>query len=1490
MKEVYLYINGMKAELSESPEILFTYQADELTNPTIVKNSYTKTIQLKGCEANDEIFDNIWHLERTQSLENFNPSKKAPFTIYVGDDIYQTGYVKLTDIHRNGNEVTYDISLFGGLGGFFYSLMYSNSDDVGESEKMKLSDLRFRYWDSTVPSEREMDFTINKETVLDAWEHLETDDRTNLWHTINFGVFYNGKPSDNFNADKVLINTIGRPSSSRRGGATRYTDGLSFPTATTVDGTSYTTMGGYCLGELPSEYTEHQMRDLRSYLQRPVLRVRDVIEAICQPENNGGYEVELDEDFFNNNNPYWDKAWMTLPMLTSMDYIGNAGEDDMEIDPTVTYSSSAVVTNYNYKEQHVVDLGEFSADTSYNLSLDVDFYALLSGVTNLVTASTRNEPTAIVPCAYSKQSNVDYPGAIEVQLVAYSQDGKVVGGSDLVNLTSTYQVHRTSSIGMNTTVEAIVPTPNDFNFKPEHGSAYTTNNSSFYYYGDNKTKWRWNNTFNLTAKNIPPRSTLKIVINKLSKDKTTNGWRRMFQKYYDNDGHTLYRQAALSRFEIDVVKSSITYNTNEGIRTGAKFTKANLLNTDYTPCDFLLSYAKLFGLYFLKHPVEDKIYILTRKNFYRRDRIVDITKSIDRGQEIAMKPIAFDAKWYNWALESDETLFYESYRQNYGIDYGVAKVNTGYNFDGNDRDLLEGNIFRGAIECLERSDMYSYIGNDTNSKPWMYQGLTYNLWNAADLEDSTEMTVSASSRVGVLKPFSDIPYYDLFPKVQFHSDDNNEEDGSRVLVFYDGRVMTNSTSNGARIHYWLTDDNSYMNIINENTPCWLYTVTETDTDGNNIAKLLTWVPHFGRYMVNEESKVITRSWDFGEPKTLYIPDYRSTADSTIYNSYWRSYITDLYDIDTRVLTCHVAFDGRVTEEWLRDFYYFDNTIWRISKVNDYNLTDPKTTEVEFVKVQDLDNYTSEDVDGRYSINLSFGYNDPVNTKVITNDGARVRIYVDASNNTGAWYVNESVWTYSTATSGTGDSFFDLVIPANTDSDGKIYYVSCSNSAGRWSNTLTIRQENSVLEAQFQPPWSHRDIYQLGESGVPLSVKSTYPFTITADRNWNTMTPTSVNNPDPVYGRTVSIDWMESDSLSWRTTVFTITDSTGNSIKVRKSQDGLSMAILEFPYSGGSRTINYPSGRRVMSPDWAVITDNLDDTYTVTAKYNSAGARENTASFIGYDPLTRSDLDEVAYLTIKQGAAPSSGDTGNDDFMVERWGGTGDANPNGEYIKLKVTCDGRWELQSSADFIGFYYDDYTEYGNIEGTGSTWEIKAKVQPNSTGAWRQGTITLRDWGNRVFNYTIAQSFFVQDAASANTLYVSPDYLVFDPEYSSKPMSVTNFATGNTWYVQYKSLGANWLNLSETTGGSGTTTVAVIVDEYTPEQQASDPPEGRQGVIILSNNVNNVTISVRQMKDETPDTGFIRVTPSNISFESAGGTSSTTITSTDNWTAEDE
>ena len=62
--KVQLYIGGKRADLDDGSFILFTYTAEELTNPTIVRNSFSRQITLKGTPTNDEIFGHIYRNDR----------------------------------------------------------------------------------------------------------------------------------------------------------------------------------------------------------------------------------------------------------------------------------------------------------------------------------------------------------------------------------------------------------------------------------------------------------------------------------------------------------------------------------------------------------------------------------------------------------------------------------------------------------------------------------------------------------------------------------------------------------------------------------------------------------------------------------------------------------------------------------------------------------------------------------------------------------------------------------------------------------------------------------------------------------------------------------------------------------------------------------------------------------------------------------------------------------------------------------------------------------------------------------------------------------------------------------------------------------------------------------------------------------------------------------------------------------------------------------
>lgn len=300
-RKVQLFIGDRPVDLSDNSLILYNYQMDDLKNPAAVKNSYSQQVTLPGTANNNLLFGEIFRLDTVRldlygesyTGAGFIPWRRTPFVIYdETGQIIENGYMRLDQVNRAGANVSYTVSLFGGLGSFIYSLMY---DDDGN--KLSLADLDYL---GTKDTEHELDFIINSTTVAEAWSCLgRTQVQSDLkkWNVINFAPAYNGVPSD-FDASKAVM---------------KLTDGNYLAS----EEQNYKTKGGYTLVTLPKEYSEWDVKDLRSYHQRPVISMKAILSAIARESNNGGYYVDLSAVTSERRFPALDKMWVTCPMLSN---------------------------------------------------------------------------------------------------------------------------------------------------------------------------------------------------------------------------------------------------------------------------------------------------------------------------------------------------------------------------------------------------------------------------------------------------------------------------------------------------------------------------------------------------------------------------------------------------------------------------------------------------------------------------------------------------------------------------------------------------------------------------------------------------------------------------------------------------------------------------------------------------------------------------------------------------------------------------------------------------------------------------------------------------------------------------------------------------------------------------------------------------------------------------------------------------------------------
>ena len=913
-RKISLYIGDQLADLDDQSFILFNYQMDDLSNPTIVKNSYSQQITLKGTPANNRIFGDYFRTDRMvantggQTGVDFNASQKVPFTIYnETSEILESGYVKLDSISRQREDIQYKVTLYGGLGSFFYALSY---DENGN--KRTLADLDYLGTDSP---DTELNFIINAETVHEAWRRLQEDTtESSIWDVINFAPAYNGIPEGNFSPDKGLM----IPSQ------------MGLKDEIPVDGVTYGLKSGYALVNLAEAHDEWAVKDLRSYLQRPIFSMKAFWKAIRNPANNGGYEVDASiiQDYTKFGN--YSALWMTLPMISSIGSIKQVSGD-----LSITLSSSATTGN---------SIGRF--DITGSVPAGTKVVANLHCKMRWNMPSGANSYSSLSPIATYKfgRNTISKISAIFIQAVAYGEDDSVVGGSKI-------KVYADGS----TTMDAVA---GQCGYTPAWAADYESLSITEYTKVSAGVFELPNDlAFTVEAQDV---AYYKILVS------VYPGTKRIYEAGgsggktvttgYDTAAGNISTPVMYVNYDTGytpestfivagTTANSITYTSSESLRSGAIITKAMLLSTSKTPAEYMLSFCKIFGLYFTYDNATKKVTILRRNDLYQ-DETIDLTRRVDLSKGISIKPLVFDAKWYDFMLEGVGGAFYEEYLNVEGIPYGVQRVNTGYDFNADSVNLMESVVFKNAATILARSKYFNYIldGQVFKPSPFIDKGNTYTLWSPDG--ETLETDISCPPNSATLEYYNENPNYKGYDinsarKLELRTADNKPVDGADILVFHEGWNRYD--------YFKLTDDVPAMDVLNDGVPCWMLGAGGTGADGLNI-------PIFQRYVYGNIA-VIDDSLDFGVPHQLDIPGVRHSEGCTVYERGWKNYISDRYNVNTKVMTCRVNFAGmQVNQELLRKFYWYENSLWVLNAIRNYSLTTYDPVECEFVQVQDKNNY------------------------------------------------------------------------------------------------------------------------------------------------------------------------------------------------------------------------------------------------------------------------------------------------------------------------------------------------------------------------------------------------------------------------------------------------------------------------------------------------------------------------------------------------------
>lgn len=877
INKVEIYLENRKLDI-DNIDLALTYSFSNLFNPLEVTGDYSKTITVKGTPTNNEIFGQIWNFDRIiindENAKNvgvyFNASKRANCSIFINGGLFKSGYVKLNAINSIKGVISYEITFYSQLCNVLHKL----------NEK-RLVDLNFV---------DDLQHIINRNVINDFWnnEHELSDSMTYI--LANNGLY------DNFQNDKMI----------------------QYASSTATLPEIVDVIGGV-------ELDECAKGEYRSYKQRPALKVDNLCNLIASDVS-----INLDKSFFNIANPYYNATYLTLPIIEK-------AATDFEATNIVNeeyYDSFTVVSERNttgISHQAPIPFEAVADSSIFSEEGLVDLQNVQGFSTVIVEAQFRARVTlnGNLPIGTKFWFSSNYRGDIITNIWLEDNSGNRYKLSDpsthyLVYFSPLYGNAAFGYIDTNngTNSSGWIHWNNPYtNFK---GGENIINYPIKFY---NTTPQGWENgpyTVEYEVKyrcyNVAPIyytdsvgatktvDVLSFTIEKLPIDKVpTEGSYDIADYYPVNDGFT---------------GKDITIIAENDLGTNVAVNKNIIIDNEIMAGDFLINYTKLFGL--LYDVDGDNISIKTRNAYFSDYKILDWNDKIDYNKNINVIPIPFEDKYIEFNYEDGETYYETYYKRKFDIGYATAKVNTGYEFNTNSKNLINNQLFRNTICSQEKTQMI--IG--------------------------THIVYAVDEKI--------IP-------ALFTLEDNqrNQSETKYNLLFDNGLINLNTP-------IVISDDSKYMldedlGVEGAGEACWISTrnpeiMAECGLERTTYRQFST-ITSDGR-----------NSLDFGYPRENYANynkiNYPET--STLYNNFWKSYISEIYNADNKIVKCYIKLTPNDMFQFsFRNFIKAFGCIWHINKINNYNPLSDEPTEVEMIKVTDINAYINGQKQFYPSYNITY---------------------------------------------------------------------------------------------------------------------------------------------------------------------------------------------------------------------------------------------------------------------------------------------------------------------------------------------------------------------------------------------------------------------------------------------------------------------------------------------------------------------------------------
>lgn len=951
-----LYIGGRKCDFDELENISFTYTSSNSESPEAIKNSFSKSVELRGTKNNNQIFSELWNLGRVVTDTSFDPKTRTPFVIYKNSEKVEEGYCELDKIELEGEDIKYSISLYGGLGDFFYNLQGSGEADFN------LANLyyEFRKTDGSVytPEEESNSLLLSwdKDYIKGSWDKLRKDfneEDKNIDNWITAAPTYSGT-YDDFDNDTVLINRNyieSAPEDFKKAYSSLYPETLE---------DKYSTENGWAKIKLQREYSEWESRDLRSHYQRPAIRTKLILDAVANPYNNGGYDVlwniPKDDIFWE----YYNKSFIVRNRFkfdTEEGVLGDVkfGHIDtwypVETKPNIHYTELTKSSEDTPSLENVPANVKLELGLNFTIMKDDGTYNIGSGdlyISNkLWWKDSENGYLAKFGGVLFTLEQVKYNGETrEVLSQSHSLLNSIQYELEPNQKDNLYKqlFKKYKLIGENVNIKEI-----DIEQKQNAQKVkYFTLNRDLILGLTLSPEKNYSVELSIRLIEFP------IIFKRNGEIIYTT---KLYPEMYGYMNVGVNKTESIRTRWATEVKSSNVFSGTSGTKFYTTMNKSSIFSGSKTPFDYLTSFTKLFNL---RYRVDNKNIIIEKRSEFYIQEVIDLSNKIDYSKTITIEPNNFKHSNIELELETPETYVDYLYKKKYNKVYGTLTENTGYSFNSDSKNIYEGNSFSNIIDYTIQSPYFNTTKEIYKPEEAEWEGdytcptislaptYEYTLWDGEESKTETLFGLQSYYAVPTIK--------DVSSKLCFFDKDNGNVEVDDTICFLEG-FDRYSPTNQPMI---LTDNIDYMNDLNDGNPCFIYFPTDgTSSIGNTFmavvsksdssvviaAYILSSIPRFSMISDSGYSFIPTA------PEVFYRNVERVEY---LYDSFWKYYIGDILDRDSRRVELYCKI-GKNPREALRKFYWFQNSIWALEEISDKTEKE-EFTKCKFIKVKSKNNY------------------------------------------------------------------------------------------------------------------------------------------------------------------------------------------------------------------------------------------------------------------------------------------------------------------------------------------------------------------------------------------------------------------------------------------------------------------------------------------------------------------------------------------------------